>query len=294
MCKVFAQEKGFIPYQLNKKWIVLNDSCKIISTEKYDTICLMNGGLARVKQKNKWGFLNRNCIAVIPIIYDTIGNFDGHEVAMVKQRNKWGYVNKRNELIIPIIYDELGNFNSIYNDAQVKKNDSIYYINRKGEWVDIKKTRNFGVCGGSSVTLNVFMGRVIKNRSGLYGLFSEGKAQGNDTLLPCEYKQINSIYTSRFAILIKEKYSLYNTINEKMVLIDCDTISFYRENKDAYWVLYKKNEVTGFIHPYGEQQTEINYKAIKIITGDFIYITDDNNQSYYINYKGKKYIPKTN
>ncbi len=294
VCKVSAQEKGFIPYKLNKKWIVLNDSCKIISTEKYDTICLMNGGLARVKQNRKWGVLNRECIAVIPIYYDTIGDFDGHEFAIVKRGKKWGYINRRNETIIPIIYDELGKFNSIYNDVQVKKNDSVYYINRKGEWVDITKTRNFGVCGGAKSVSIRFNARIIKNKNGLYGLFSEGRSEGNDTLLPCVYKQINSTYTSNFAILVKEKYSLYNTANEKMVLVDCDSISFYKESEQTYWILYRKKEITGIIHPYGREQIEINYKTIKIITGDFIYITDDKNQAYYINYKGKKYIPKTN
>ena len=77
-----------------------------------------------------------------------------------------------------------------------------------------------------------------------------------------------------------------------MVLFDCDTMSFYYERKEEYWVLYRKKGITGFISPYGDQQTEINYKAIKIVTGDFIYITDDTNKSYYINSKGKKYIPK--
>ncbi len=289
-----AQEQGFIPYKQNKKWIVLNDSCQIISKDKYDTVCLMVGGLAKVKQKNKWGYVNIKGETVIPIIYDEIGEFDGNGFARVRKKHMWGYSNNKNEVVVPLIYDSIGFYNTYakYHYAKVKMHDSTYYIDRKGKWINPEQVGAFGVCGTGHGFFESFMARVIKNKNGLFGLFSEGKGTGNDTLLPCEYKQILYVSESSFAILQKEKYSLYNTGKEKMILTDCDTISFYEENVNAYWVLYKKNKTTGIIHPYGYQQTEIDYKFIKIITGYFIYITDSENHSYYIDYKGKKFIPK--
>jgi hypothetical protein len=292
VCKISAQEKGFIPYKLDKKWVVLNDSCQIISKEKYDTVCLMSGGVARVKQKGKWGYINRNCSTVVTCKYDEISGFDATGYARVRNKKKWGYVNRKNELMIPMIYDTIALFNPYDNYAQGKIRDSIFFVDRKGN-------RNTGlfhpaVCGGSIISSINFMAQIIKNKKGLYGLYSQGRAEGNDTIVPCEYKTIESIYASIFAILIKDKYSLYNTVKQKMVIVDCDTISFYYERREEYWVLYRKMGITGFINPYGDQQTEIDYKSIKIITSDFIYITDNNNKSYYINYKGKKYIPKMN
>jgi hypothetical protein len=67
ICRIFAQEKSFIPYKLKNKWVVLDTSCRIISKEKYDTVYLMVDGFAQVKQKNKWGYINKNAVTVIPI-----------------------------------------------------------------------------------------------------------------------------------------------------------------------------------------------------------------------------------
>lgn len=292
---LFAQYAGFIPYKQNDKWIVLDTACKIISKEKYDTICLMQTAIARVKQNNKWGYINMYCTPLIPIMYDTIGNFDGYLSALVKLKGKWGYIDRSNKIIIPIIYDEFGSFHSVYQEAQVRKDDSVYYINRKGEWVDIKKTRNYGICGGAHTTSIRFNAKVIRSKDSLFGLISDGFCNGKkDTLLPCKYSKIIYKDVSPFAILLNKKYSLYNTTEEKMFVTDCDTMNFYSESGQTNWVVYRKNKITGIVHPFGREKVEINCKSLKIISGDFIYITDNENQSYYINSKGKKFIPKIN
>lgn len=251
----------------------------------------MDNAIARVKQNDKWGYINMYCTPIIPIIYDTIGNYDGYECALVKLKGKWGYIDRRNKETIPITYDELGSFNTASNCAKVRKNDSTFYINRKGEWVDIKNVIIPIGCIMHNISIR-FNAKTIKSKDSLFGLISDGVCDGKkDTLLPCKYTKIIYIEVSPFAILENKKYSLYNTTEKKMLVTDCDTMSFYREAEQTYWVLYRKNKTTGIVHPYGRELTEINCKSMKIITGDFIYITDDKNQSYYINSKGKKFIP---
>ena len=290
---VKAQEFKFIPYKQHNKWVVLNDSCRIISTEKYDTVFLPDAsGLARVKQKNKWGYINTKAQTAVSVLYDEISSFDGSNYARVRIKNKWGYVNKKNEIMIALKYDSVGKFYPYakHSFAKVKANDSTYYIDRNGKWIDRLTTGEFGVCGtkGGGYAMNTL--KTIKGTQGLYGLIED--CNQKDTILPCIYKNIIVSPYSAFVIVEKNKYALFDAFKKKEILTNCDTISFYEETSQAYWVLYKKGNITGLIHPHGYRQTEINYKKIKIISGYYIYITDDKNQSYYINYKGKKYIPK--
>jgi len=292
VCTVFAQETGFIPYKLNKKWVVIDTSCQIISKEKYDTICLMVRGFACVKKHNKWGYINKNGETVIPIIYNRIGNFNSDFMAKVQKNSKWGYLNKKGEVTIPLIYDELNDFNEYYDVTLVRIKDSSYYIDKKGRKA---APPNSYVIDGNSGCNNIdFMAFEIKGKNGFGLQEMTERLQPADTLVPCIYKKISYAMESRFAILINEKYSLYNTVEKKMLIENCDSIYFYLQSTCNYWVFYKKGKTNGFIAPYSSTLVETNYTSLKIINTNFIYITDDKKLSYYMNSKGKKYIPKIN
>ena len=259
ICRIFAQEKGFIPYKLKNKWVVLDTSCQIISKEKYDTVYLMTDGLAQVKQKNKWGFINKRGITIIPIIYDEIFKYGG-----------W-----------------------YFNFARVRIKNDTFFIDNKGQREKIKE-RRMG-CGETGLIIN-FEAQPIKGKNGwglLYNVYgmTEEQIKHRDTLVPCIYKEIISTMESQFAILINNKYSLYNTANKKMLITDCDTMFFHGKYGNPYWVVFIKNNFKGFITPDGMNFYEPKYKGLKIISTDYIYVTDAKNQSYYINSAGKKFIP---
>ena len=294
VCRIFAQEAGFIPYKLNKKWIVLDTACHVISKEKYDTICLMYGGLARVEQKSKWGYINKKGETIIPLSYDEISGFDDAGYARVRNKKKWGFVNRKSELIIPLIYDTIELFNPYDNYAKGRLADSVFFVDRKGNRNPL--IYHGAVCGTGEVGGIYFEAQVIKGKNG-WGLlnnpFDGTKEQYKhpDTLVPCIYKKIIATMESSFAILINNKYSLYNTAEKKMLVTNCDTIFFHGRYNTPYWAVFIKNSLKGCATPNGKNIVEANYKSLKIISTDYIYVTDAKNKSYYINSAGKKFIP---
>lgn len=78
-----------------------------------------SSGLALVKLRGKYGFINKEGEEVVPLKYDSIycnGSFsdiirygwaDYHILMSVSQNNKWGYINKDGKIVLPIIYDKM-------------------------------------------------------------------------------------------------------------------------------------------------------------------------------------------
>lgn len=68
-----------------------------------------SGGLARVKTKEGWGFVNKNGEEIIPCKYKEAYGFS-EGLAGVKTKKGWGFINKDDEEIIPCKYKEVSLF----------------------------------------------------------------------------------------------------------------------------------------------------------------------------------------
>ena len=67
--------------------------------KQFKEVCDFSEGLARVKQNEKWGFINTQGEVVIPFIYDEVQSF--HEgLAEVKQNGKGSIINKEGKVIV--------------------------------------------------------------------------------------------------------------------------------------------------------------------------------------------------
>lgn len=109
-----------ISYSLNEAdWYIFEDEdtglfgmnnnySTVVIEPKYEELQDFKLGLAAVRQGEKWGFINTKNEVVIPIIYDSLLDFEESGLANVRQGEKWGWINRKNEVVIPIIYDEEG------------------------------------------------------------------------------------------------------------------------------------------------------------------------------------------
>ncbi len=90
-------------------------------------------GLARVRKDGKWGFLNRYGNAVIPCVYDFLGELrQGLVCAIVSDSlgiKKMGVLNGKNEWIIPPEYD----FSEAFYKEQLFR-DALIPVCRAGKW----------------------------------------------------------------------------------------------------------------------------------------------------------------
>jgi hypothetical protein len=88
-----------------------NPFTKSYLSDRANTIDFRKENLAVVKFNNKWGAIDKYGNAVIPFVYDALGNNDGysqefiHDNIPASKNGKWGVINKSGKVLIPFIYD---------------------------------------------------------------------------------------------------------------------------------------------------------------------------------------------
>ena len=101
-------------------------------------------GLAAMKLKGKWGYIDKNGNQTIPFQFDEADAFKDN-LARVKQNDKYGFIDKSGNNVIPCIYENIGTFDMQVNMKMINNNlDKIKgladvqfngkwgYINKKG------------------------------------------------------------------------------------------------------------------------------------------------------------------
>jgi hypothetical protein len=97
----------------------------------FNDVHFFTEGMAGVRIKDKWGFIDKNCTLVIPCIYDKVCPFS-ENLAVVKVNDKYGYINKKGELVIPCTFDDASNFKN-----------GIAKVHAKGKWEQINLSGKF-------------------------------------------------------------------------------------------------------------------------------------------------------
>lgn len=75
-------------------------------TPWYDDIEPFCEGLAKVKYKGKYGYVNPHGKVVFPIAYQEANNFNEEGNTLVKYKGKWGMIDTQGKTVLPFIYDE--------------------------------------------------------------------------------------------------------------------------------------------------------------------------------------------
>ncbi|WEK37679.1 MAG: WG repeat-containing protein [Candidatus Pseudobacter hemicellulosilyticus] len=128
VASAFIGQRGATEWEEKKGFYCLIDSNgQWLTNENYLSIADFHDGLARVEianaensDNNKFGFINRNGILVVPATYDGAGNFcEGMAVIAYRHGPKhnilltyhtYGYINREGKEIIPAKYIRADNF----------------------------------------------------------------------------------------------------------------------------------------------------------------------------------------
>jgi hypothetical protein len=103
---------------------------KILAPVKYESIYDFGDGIAQVKVKNKFGFIDSTGKEIVQPVYDyTPINFS-EGLSYVQQNGKYGFVDRTGKLVVPLVYDFAANFSE--GVAAVKQNGLGGYIDKKG------------------------------------------------------------------------------------------------------------------------------------------------------------------
>ncbi len=100
----------------------------------YDYYGRLCGGLARVKQYNKWGVLNKEGKEIIPLKFEEIVSLSYYKGLLgVKENGKWCLFNRKGSKITHGSYDDIFPFYGKFGISKVKINDLWGLINKDGE-----------------------------------------------------------------------------------------------------------------------------------------------------------------
>lgn len=185
----------------------------------------------------KWGFINAKGEVVIPLEYDSAGNFSDGLADVCKKdaegNEHWGYINKKGEIIIPLEYDHhnLPNFNNglaAVKEKDAEGNDKWGYIDAKGKVViplEYDDAEDF----------NEGLARVQKadaEGNSKYGFINtKGEA-----VIPFEYDDAD--------FLIKELHGLYN---DYLPICWVEKDGQYGIFKNPYWQPEKEDAPSGTV-----------------------------------------------
>lgn len=127
--KNFVEDIALV--KVNGDWQYINLNKELISKDKtYKVKHFFSDGLARVIEKNKWGYIDKNGEYVISPIYEKALDFK-NGLAPVMLNNLWGFINKKGEFVIKPQYLGAKEFEN--NIGTVLDNKGYKYVNRNLE-----------------------------------------------------------------------------------------------------------------------------------------------------------------
>jgi len=205
--------EGFIGIKdNNNRFYHVNRMGKPISTKTWDEVADFSEGLALVKEKGKWGFIDTTGNKAIDIKYDLASNFS-KGAAIVKLNNKFFLINKKGQAIGSTQYDAAGNPGNgtfpVQKDNQVGlidskgnvivdfKYESILYMSEDRVWA--AKNGKWGLLDnkGKPLTEFIYQGAYDFEDGFSRVVFNDKIGVVNKSgklVLPAQYKSLSKIY----------------------------------------------------------------------------------------------------
>lgn len=154
------------------------------------------GWLRGHNKQNKWGFINKDSIVVIPFEYDFLNPFDENKLVYGKKNGKELYVDITGKVIIPPIYDKLGLFSE--GLVAVKKNGKTGYFDTKG---------NIEIPFLYESFYSFYQGLAIVSKDNKFGLIDKtGKI-----VIPIVYDGANQSHTDKIVVIERgEKWAFFD------------------------------------------------------------------------------------
>lgn len=173
---VYKDERDSLVHNL------INRKGDFVSKSSFDNVHTFTEGLAAVKVKSKWGYIDSTGTMIIQPQFDEAGYF-ANSLAKYKIGNSWGYIDKRGNRVISEKYDGCSNFTN--GIALVIIGESYGYIKTDGSYLiepSFKSATTFGKNGLA----------IVKNMFGKsYIIKADGKALNNSDYDICRHYQCN-------------------------------------------------------------------------------------------------------
>ena len=271
---------------------------------KYDDVETFSEGLAIVKLKNEYGFVDKSGKLVVPLKYGTADSFS-KGLAVVELNGKYGYINKNDKEVIPIKYDDVWKFSE--GLAGVRLNVKCGFIDKSGkEVVPLKYDYVSGFSEGlAGVLLNVKCGFIDKSGKEVVPLkydyvndFSEGLAtvklngkcgfidKSGKVVVPLKYDVAEDFTEGLAMVQLNRKYGFIDKSGKEVVPLKYDDVLKFSEGL----VRVKLNGKWGFVDKSGKEVVPPKYdNGHNFCEG--LAIVELNGKWGFVDKSGKEVVP---
>ena len=257
-----------------KKWWIekkrVNEMGEMVVPFKYDEVWDFDEGLAAVKLKGKWGFIDKLGKEVVPLKYDEVWGFD-EGLAAVMLNGNWGYINKSGKLVLPLKYDDASDFS-----------EGLTSVKLKGKWGVIDKS-------GKEVVPPKY-DKVWIFKEGLAGVKLKGKwgfiDKSGKEVVPLKYNGIFSFHEGLAMVELNGKESYINKSGKEVVPLKYEGLGRFYEGL-AY---VKLNGKWGFVDKSGKEVVPLKYDGAGYFS-EGLAIVGLNGKRGFVDKSGKEVVP---
>jgi len=237
---------------------------------KYDDVETFSEGLAIVKLKNEYGFVDKSGKLVVPLKYGTADSFS-KGLAVVKLNGKYGYINKNGKEVIPIKYDDVWKFSE--GLAGVRLNVKCGFIDKSGkEVVPLKYDYVSGFSEGlAGVLLNVKCGFIDKS----------GKE-----VVPLKYDYVNDFSEGLATVKLNGKCGFIDKSGKVVVPLKYDAAVDFTEGL----AMVQLNRKYGFIDKSGKEVVPLKYDDVWKFSEGLVRV-ELNGKWGFVDKSGKEVVP---
>lgn len=224
----------------------------IIVSPKYDYASKFEMGLVYVKKEDKFGYVNRKGIEVIPVIYKQVSYRSGNNgLIWVYINDRYGFVDSTNKEIIPIKYQWLDS--EFKNGAAMAKLNGKYgLINEQGEEIIPTEYNNLEIIrkGGEIISF------IVEKESKYMLIDKSNKSLIN---IKCDWMKWES-EVSWIIVKSNGKFGAFDYWGKKILDFEYDRIDSDLLTRRAF---VKKNGKWMLMDNEGKQLTEALYDDMK-------------------------------
>lgn len=197
-------ESYIIPVENNGKYGFMNFETKdTVVPCIYDTVDYFTGNLAAVRLNKKWGFVNKNGLAVIECQFDSAASLQNGLLQVVKN-NRSGCVDIAGKEIIPIAFEEIITDNNNNNLVWVKKSGKYGLYTSAGRQLSTERFEYYQ---------NFSEERAWVMIGGLWGFINTDGV----LLITPKYESVEAFKEGMALVYLYDYYGFVNTIGEEVV-----------------------------------------------------------------------------
>ncbi len=134
-----AAEPGKPGSFFSGKNILFNSKGVPVLKESYDLIYPAANGFMKIKNNDKWGYINSEGKIIVPAVYENIRNIKKDGTACFQKNGKWGIINGTGKVILEPSFDGAGGGDSTMEE-QLQADTEYFIMSMNGEYGIISRT----------------------------------------------------------------------------------------------------------------------------------------------------------